>query len=90
MEPNPSSNTAMNPNLQQAYAKRAELTRKLAGLKEASTKDPLEGQNTEIVDEVTGLLRDVELEIKEQFVAEIENEINEEQASIFAAGGISD
>ena len=65
MESSANINSPANPNLQQAYAKKAQLAKKLQSLKEASTNEPREGQNSAIVDEVTGLLKDVELEIKE-------------------------
>ena len=34
------------------------------------------------MDEVTGLLRDVELEIKEQYVFDIENQVSQERKAI--------
>ena len=71
----PPLNAALNssPQLAAAYAKKQQLARKLEALREASVTEAREGENAVIVDEVTGLLRDVELEIKEQYVADLEN-----------------
>ena len=75
-----------SPQLQTAYAKKQQLVRKLEALREASYTEAREGQNSLIVDEVTGLLRDAELEIKEQYVADLENQLTQEHNAILNAG----